>query len=180
MLADPALEVRASSADHALYQAYERYPSVVASALVQESNSALRSRSGLTCSCRNNISSPTTIRYEPWPTMRPSTKRVRTNAASIAGPVTIGQLIDALLELDQQAENDSAARQDLEGQRRTRVLASLVLNGPYSSRWPRYSRGLIPPILDASPCLPSCWLRIATKTAPFARLRFWLMCKRPS
>lgn len=131
LLADPALEVRASAADHALHQAYERYPSVVASALVR------RIEHGLEIPFRAHLlvqEQHIVTDEEPISGMVNDAaldEKIRTNAASIAGPVSIGRLIDARLELDARAASDPAARRPLAEQRR--FLEGLVITAPYSS-----------------------------------------------
>lgn len=131
LLADPALEVRAGAADHALHQAYERYPSVAASALVRriEQRLEIPFRAHLLVQEQHIVTDDDPIRA--MVNDAALDERARTNAASIAGPATIGQLIDAQLELEHQAAGDPGARRDLEGQ--LRFLSGLVLTGPYSS-----------------------------------------------
>lgn len=131
LLADPALEVRASAADHALYQAHERYPSVVASALVR------RIEQGLEIPFRAHLlvqEQHIVTDEDPIHSMVNDAaldEKIRTNAASIAGPVSIGRLIDAQLELDARAASDPAARRPLAEQQR--FLEGLVITAPYSS-----------------------------------------------
>lgn len=131
LLADPALDVRASAADHALYQAYERYPSVVASGLVR------RIEQGLEIPFRAHLlvqEQHIVTDEEPINGMVNDAtldENVRRNAASIAGPVSIGRLIDAQLELDARAASDTAARRPLAEQQR--FLEGLVITAPYSS-----------------------------------------------
>lgn len=131
LLADPALEVRASAAEHALYQAHERYPSIVASALVR------RIEQGLEVPFRAHLlvqEQHIVTDEDPICSMVNNAaldERIRTNAASIAGPVSIGRLIDAHLELDAPAASDPAARRPLAEQQR--FLEGLVITAPYSS-----------------------------------------------
>jgi len=131
LLADPALEVRSSAADHALYQAHERYPSIVASALARRIEQGLEIpfRAHLLvqeqhivtdeepiCSMVNNAA------LDEW---------IRINAVSIAGPVSIGLLIDAMLDLDARIASDPVAREVLAEPRR--FLKNLITSAPYSS-----------------------------------------------
>jgi hypothetical protein len=131
LLADPALEVRASAADHALYQAQERYPSVVASALVR------RIEQGLEIPFRAHLlvqEQHIVTDEDPILSMVNDAaldEKIRTNAASIAGPVSIGRLIDAQLELDARAASDPEVRRPLAEQQR--FLEGLVVTAPYSS-----------------------------------------------
>jgi len=131
LLADPALEVRASAADHALYLAYERYPSTVASALVR------RIEQGLEIPFRAHLlvqEQHIVTDEEPISGMindAALNETIRRNAASIAGPVSIGRLIDALLALDTRAASDPVARRTLAEQQR--LLEGFVITAPYSS-----------------------------------------------
>lgn len=131
LLADPRLDVRASAADHALHQAYERYPLAVASALVR------RIEQGLDIPFRAHLfvqEQHIVTDEDPIRTMVSDASRddqTRSNASSIAGPISVGQLIDSQLKLDDQAANDPAARRGLAEQRR--YLKSLVRTCPYSS-----------------------------------------------
>lgn len=131
LLADPALEVRASAADHVLHQANERYASVVASALVR------RIEQGLEIPFRTQLlvqEQHIVTDEEPISGMVNDAtldEKARRNAASIAGPVSIGRLIDAQLALDAQAASDLAARRSLAEQQR--FLGGLVITAPYSS-----------------------------------------------
>lgn len=131
LLADPALVVRAGAADHALHQAYERYPSVVASAL------ARRIEQGLEIPFRTRLlvqEQHIVTDEEPISGMVNDAaldENARRNAASIAGPVSIGRLIDAQLELDTRAASDPAARRPLAEQQR--FLEGVVITAPYSS-----------------------------------------------
>lgn len=131
LLADPALEVRASAADHALHQAYERYPSVIASALVR------RIEQGLEIPFRTHLlvqEQHIVTDEEPISGMVNDAaldENARRNAVSIAGPVSIGRLIDTQLELDARAESDPTARRSLAEQQR--FLEGLVITAPYSS-----------------------------------------------
>jgi len=131
LLADPALEVRASAADHVLYRAYERYPAVVASAMVR------RIEQGLEIPFRTHLlvqEQHIVTDEEPIGGMVDDTgldENARRNAASIAGPVSIGRLIDAQLALHAQAASDPAARRSLAEQQR--FLDGLVITAPYSS-----------------------------------------------
>ncbi len=131
LLADPSLDVRADVVDNTLHRAYEQYPSAVASALVRriDQGLALPFRAHLLVQEQHIVTDEDPIRSM----VNDATldERVRSNAASIAGPVSVGQLIDAQLELDHRAASDSAARRDLPEQRR--FLAGLVLTSPYSS-----------------------------------------------
>lgn len=131
LLTNPALEVRASAADHALHQAYERYPAVAASALVR------RIEQGLEIPFRAHLlvqEQHVVIDEEPISGMVNDAaldENARRNAASIAGPVSIGRLIDAQLALDARAAIDPAARRPLAEQRH--FLEGLVITAPYSS-----------------------------------------------
>jgi hypothetical protein len=131
LLADPALEVHASAADHALYQAYERYPAVVASALVR------RIKQGLEIPFRAHLlvqEQHIVTDEEPISSMINDAAldgNARRNAASIAGPVSIGRLIDAQLVLDARAASDPTVRRPLAEQQR--FLEGLVITAPYSS-----------------------------------------------
>ncbi|KRD79720.1 hypothetical protein [Lysobacter sp. Root983] len=131
LLTDPALEVRASAADHALHQANERYPSIVASALVR------RIEQGLDIPFRTHLlvqELHIVIDEEPISGMVNDAaldENTRRNAASVAGPVSIGRLIDAQLELDARTASDPAARRLLAEQQR--FLEGLVITVPYSS-----------------------------------------------
>jgi hypothetical protein len=131
LLADPALEVRASAADHALYQAHERYPSIVASALVRRIEQGLEIplRAHLLVQEQHIVTDEDPIRS--MVNNAALDEKIRTNAASIAGPVSIGRLIDAQLELDAPAASDPAARRPLAEQQR--FLEGLVVTAPYSS-----------------------------------------------
>lgn len=131
LLADPALEVRASAADHALYQAHERYPSIVASALVRriEQGLDIPFRTHLLVQEQHIVTDEDPIRS--MVNDAALDEKIRTNAASIAGPVSIGRLIDAQLELDTRAASDPAARRPLAVQQR--FLEGLVITAPYSS-----------------------------------------------
>ncbi|WP_050570490.1 ATP-binding protein [Xanthomonas arboricola] len=131
LLADPALEVRASAADHALYQAHERYPSIVASALVRRIEQGLEIpfRANLLVQEQHIVTDEDPIRS--MVNNAALDEKIRTNAASIAGPVSIGRLIDAQLELDAPAASDPVARRPLAEQQR--FLGGLVITAPYSS-----------------------------------------------
>jgi len=131
LLADPALEVRASAADHALYLAYERYPSIVASALVRRIEQGLEIpfRAHLLVQEQHIVTDD-----EPISGMvndATLNETIRRNAASIAGPVSIGRLIDAQLALDTRAAGDPVARKLLAEQQR--LMEGLVITAPYSS-----------------------------------------------
>ena len=131
LLADPALEFRASAVDHALHQANERYPSIVASALVR------RIEQGLDIPFRTQLlvqEQHVVTDEEPISGMVNDAaldENTRRNAASIAGPVSIGRLIDAQLELDARIASDPTARRLLAEQQR--FLEGLVITAPYSS-----------------------------------------------
>lgn len=131
LLADPALEVRAGPADHALHQANERYPSIVASALVR------RIELGLDIPFRTHLlvqEQHIVTDEEPISGMVNGAaldESTRRNAASIAGPVSIGRLIDAQLELNARIASDPAARRLLAEQQR--FLEGLAVTAPYSS-----------------------------------------------
>lgn len=131
LLADPALEVRASAADHALYRAHERYPSIVASALVRRIEQGLEIpfRALLLLQEQHIVTDEDPIRS--MVNNAALDEKIRTNAASIIGPVSIGRLIDAQLELDAPAASDPAARRPLAEQQR--FLEGLVITAPYSS-----------------------------------------------
>lgn len=131
LLADPKLELRASAADHALHQAYERYPSVVASALVR------RIEQGLEIPFRTQLlvqEQHIVTDEEPISGMvndKAIDDNSRRNAASIAGPVSIGRLIDEQLTLVALVASDPASRERLAKQQR--FLEELVVAAPYSS-----------------------------------------------
>ena len=131
LLADPALDVRANAVGHALHQAYERYPSVTASALVRriEQGFEIPFRAHLLVQEQHVVTD-----MEPIGDMVNDAtldEQARRNAASIAGPVSIGRLIDAQLELDARAASDPAARRSLAEQQR--FLEVLIITAPYSS-----------------------------------------------
>ncbi|BAV97962.1 NACHT domain-containing protein [Lysobacter enzymogenes] len=131
LLADPTLEVSAGAADHALYQAHERYPSVVAAAL------ARRIEQGLDIPFRAHLLAQEqhiVTDEDPISSMVNDgalDETLRANAASIAGPVSIGRLIDAQLELEAQVASDpTAQRPPVE---RQHFLEGPVIMAPYSS-----------------------------------------------
>jgi hypothetical protein len=127
LLADPALDVRASAADQALHQAYERYPSVVASAVVRRIEQGLEIpfRTHLLVQEQHIVTDDEPI--SGMVTDAALDENARRNTASIAGPVSIGRLIDAQLELDTRTASDSATREH------QRFLKGLVITAPYSS-----------------------------------------------
>ena len=131
LLADPALDVRANAADHAVHQAYERYPSVVASALVRRIEQGLEIPFGTHLLVQEQHIVTDDESISGMATDTALDEKARRNAASIAGPISIGRLLDALLALDAQAASDPATRRPLAEQQR--FLESLVITAPYSS-----------------------------------------------
>ena len=132
LLADPALQVRSNGVDHALHQAYERYPSVVAAALARriEQGLELPFRAYLLVQEQQIVTDEEPIRSMVGDDDLDET--VKRNAASMAGPISIGQLIEALLELDDLPPHDPlSARRDRADRRRH--LRGLVLTSPYAS-----------------------------------------------
>lgn len=131
LLVDPSLDVHANLTDLTLHQAYDRCPSVVASALVQRIEQGLEIpfRAYLFVQEQNIVTDEESIRTKVVDATLD--EKARRNAASIAGPISVGQLVDAQLDLDGLAASDHAARRGFAEQRR--YLRDLVLNSPYKS-----------------------------------------------
>lgn len=132
LLADHGLDTRDDSVRTTLYRAHERYPSAVAAGLVSriEQRLEIPFQAQLLLQERDVIVESDAVQRAVLEADLDI--RIRTNAASVASSAVIGQLLDALHQLERQMAQRAPDARGANGEQWNNVRA-LILASPYRS-----------------------------------------------